>query len=115
MEATQSLINSCGKLFPEWITPLKPPVCQSMERCYICGCCEISLNTKEVWKSHQGIHRKVRPSVCDQCGKTFQTQTAGHFHYKHFYTTDRQDQSPFCERAECKKTYMFQYQLKMQQ
>lgn len=49
MEATQSLINSCGKLFPEWITHLKPPVCQSMERCYICGCCEISLNTKEVW------------------------------------------------------------------
>ena len=89
MEATQSLINSSGKLFPEWIMPLKLPVCQSMERCYICDCCEISLNTKEVWKSHQGIHRKVRPSVCDQCGKAFQTQTAGHFHYKHFYTTDR--------------------------
>lgn len=23
MEATQSLINSCGKLFPEWITEWK--------------------------------------------------------------------------------------------
>ena len=91
--------NTCGKDFQikwrlrsHWLIHLASSFqngSRLWSRCYICGCCEISLNTKEVWKSHQGIHRKVRPSVCDQCGKTFQTQTAGRFHYKHFYTTDR--------------------------
>ena len=116
MEATQSLINLCGKLFPEWITPLNPPVCQSMERCYICGCCEISLNTKEVWNLIREYTGRWDLLCVTNVEKLFKHKPLVIFITNTFTPlTDKTDQSPFCERAECKKTYMFQYQLKMQQ